>query len=151
MAYYLMDGTSMASPHAAGVVCMMLANGIPAGEVREILHRTAMDLGSPGFDNEHGHGLVNAYWAINNVKEIKLAVGTKTGDTIDAVAQGTVDLKTGNYTLGKIPEGEFRVYGWIDVCNTGTIDDGDYLFESAPIYFEDGGRQTVNINLEEVQ
>ena len=115
------------------------------------MYRTAIDLGTPGFDNYFGHGLVNAYWAINNVKEIKIVVGTRNGNDIEAVAEGTVDLKSQTYTLSKVPEGAYQVFGWIDVRNTNTVDAGDFFFASQTINFGTNDKQTVNIKLEEVK
>ncbi|NLB64837.1 MAG: peptidase S8, partial [Fibrobacter sp.] len=43
--YSYKNGTSMACPHVAGVMGLMLANGLEASAVRDILARTAIDLG----------------------------------------------------------------------------------------------------------
>lgn len=60
------QGTSMASPHVAGVVALMIANGITGVEtIRDALADTATDLGSPGYDTGYGWGLVNAAAAVN--------------------------------------------------------------------------------------
>lgn len=58
-------GTSMACPHAAATAALIIAQGItdPA-EVREILQVTAEDLGSAGFDQAYGHGVIDAYAAV---------------------------------------------------------------------------------------
>lgn len=61
--YYWSAGTSMASPHVAGVAALIIGeNGgsmNPAHVERE-LRATADDLGKPGRDALHGHGRVNA-------------------------------------------------------------------------------------------
>jgi len=70
--YDFFDGTSMASPHAAGVAALVIAAGIEDtngngrinDEVRQRMIDTAIDLGSPGFDTSFGHGLVNAEAAL---------------------------------------------------------------------------------------
>lgn len=58
--------TSCANPNLAGVAALIWSeNGaISGGELREILIGSAMDLGSGGFDNTFGNGLVNAEGAI---------------------------------------------------------------------------------------
>lgn len=57
-AYY--NGTSMATPHVAGVAALAWSNNIncSASEVRNALKQTALDLDSSGRDNRTGWGLV---------------------------------------------------------------------------------------------
>jgi len=58
--------TSMAQPHVAGVVALMLSKNpelLPV-EVDSILQTTALDLGDPGKDNDYGAGRVQAFEAI---------------------------------------------------------------------------------------
>lgn len=58
-------GTSASCPQVAGIVALMLSinNGLTETEVVCRLRTTATDLGSAGFDNSFGYGLVNAYYA----------------------------------------------------------------------------------------
>jgi bacillopeptidase F len=63
--YALKSGTSMASPHAAGVIALLMeafpwATGT---EIKLALIATAMDLGQAGEDNAYGNGLIDAYAA----------------------------------------------------------------------------------------
>jgi len=75
--YCYYSGTSMASPHIAGVVALMLdANpSLTPAQVRQILRDTATDLGGAGYDLEYGSGLVNAAAA---VEAAEAAVATPT-------------------------------------------------------------------------
>ncbi|MGQ0560254.1 MAG: S8 family serine peptidase [Gemmatimonadota bacterium] len=60
------SGTSMASPHAAGVAALILGKnpGWAPADVRNQLRSSANDLGAPGWDPMFGYGRVNARQAV---------------------------------------------------------------------------------------
>lgn len=65
--YATMSGTSMASPHVAGVAALVISSGVTSPDtVRERLISTATDLGTAGRDPWYGYGLVNAAEAVNS-------------------------------------------------------------------------------------
>ena len=57
----------MSAPHVAGVAALIWSHfpGKSAQQVRQAMESSAQDLGSPGRDNEYGHGLVRADLAHN--------------------------------------------------------------------------------------
>jgi serine protease len=61
------DGTSMATPHVAGVAALIWSYfpGKTAAQIRAALTSTAEDLGAPGRDNSFGHGLIRAKNALD--------------------------------------------------------------------------------------
>ncbi|WP_376788680.1 S8 family peptidase [Thermoflexus sp.] len=67
--YIFADGTSMATPHVAGVAGLVWSArpALTADQVCGILLRTAVDLGSPGRDDIYGYGRVNAEAAVRSL------------------------------------------------------------------------------------
>jgi serine protease len=65
--YWSFTGTSMASPHVAGVAALIKSLHPEYGpdEIRQVLQDTAEDLGNPGWDERYGYGLVDAYAAVS--------------------------------------------------------------------------------------
>jgi serine protease len=65
-------GTSMAAPHATGVVALLLTSGVLGSHptpqaIQARLRATAQDLGAPGPDARYGAGLLNAAAALSGV------------------------------------------------------------------------------------
>jgi serine protease len=84
-AYY--NGTSMATPHVAGVAALVWSNNpnCSATDVRDALKSTALDLDAAGRDNKTGYGLVQA-------KAASDALATNcNGTTVPPVSGGTLE------------------------------------------------------------
>ena len=67
--YVLQNGTSMASPHAAGVAALLISQDptLSPQEVQDTLIQTAVDLGAAGRDDRFGHGLIDAHAALSSL------------------------------------------------------------------------------------
>jgi len=70
--YRTLSGTSMATPHVAGVVALMVQAkpNIDNTQAKSILENTATDLGAEGKDNVFGAGRVNADSAVESSKTL---------------------------------------------------------------------------------
>jgi serine protease len=86
-------GTSAACPQVAGVVALMLSVNpdLTETQVRTTLQSTARDLGSSGFDNTYGYGLVNAYAAVSAVSPF--------------ISGPSQICDNGTFTLNNLPSG----------------------------------------------
>ncbi len=67
--YTTMSGTSMATPHVAGLAALLwsFAPALNAAEVRSFIQTTADDLGPAGWDPYFGYGRINAKKAIDAI------------------------------------------------------------------------------------
>ncbi len=65
------SGTSMATPHVAGLMALMLSKNpqLTPREVDSIIETTAIDLGPGGKDNDYGSGRIDCLDAVNATPE----------------------------------------------------------------------------------
>lgn len=71
--YKRLSGTSMACPHASGVLALMIEAdpSLTPSELRAILYETAVDAGADGWDGSYGMGRLDAKAAVEKVLEQK--------------------------------------------------------------------------------
>lgn len=90
--YSSYNGTSMASPHVAGLAALILSQhpALTNEQVRQVLRRTADDVGAVGFDSQAGHGRINALKALQAASPPHLVI---TSPVQFAPVSGSVDVR----------------------------------------------------------
>ncbi len=70
--YIPLFGTSMASPHVAGIAALMrqFNPSMTARQITAAIRSSAVDIGPPGFDSESGFGYVDALAAVQAAEPI---------------------------------------------------------------------------------
>ncbi|MGD9099890.1 MAG: S8 family serine peptidase, partial [Anaerolineae bacterium] len=89
--YY--SGTSMAAPHVAGLIALMISADLQDGvrhldvdELEHFMASTAADLGAPGPDDDYGYGRIDAYDAVRWAR----SAGDLRGMVYDATTSGPI-------------------------------------------------------------
>ncbi len=93
--YVFYQGTSMASPHVAGVCSLLLAvdPALTPAQIENLLKTTAEDLGAPGRDDIYGDGLVDALGAV------QAAQGGGNPNPVLSVSTNSLNFGTTSTTL----------------------------------------------------
>lgn len=133
--YPSVNGTSFAAPHVAGVAALVLdtAPGATVAELRQILTSTAQDVGDPGLDDRHGHGIVDAYRALlaglgmetpvlipGEIVTVRLV--SAPGGALEFSAT-TTEAEGLRWTIEGVPAGTYRLLAGTDRDFDGAIDD----------------------------
>lgn len=89
-------GTSLAAPHVAGGVAMLLGanEDLTNDDIRQVFQRTAVDLGDSGYDTNFGHGLIKLDEAIKYVSAPReVHHGTTSTFAADSVTSRSQDFR----------------------------------------------------------
>jgi thermitase len=96
--YTYMGGTSMATPHVAGLAALIWSAcpDYTNGQIESQIETTAVDLGTPGWDQYYGHGRVDAHAALmwaHNLGASPQSVAFLADDDTDPIPSShTVDV-----------------------------------------------------------
>ncbi|GAA1596977.1 S8 family peptidase [Actinoplanes couchii] len=142
--YATANGTSMATPHVAAVAALLKAYqpDLTPDQIEQTLEKTAVDLGTKGFDTDYGNGRIDAAAAL-------VALGADGGGDSPA-PEVTVDQEDQTVTYGAKTRTTFTVtagdeayagqdaqlcltVGGVDKgCQAVTTDaDGEYVYHRA--------------------
>ncbi len=107
------SGTSMATPHIAGVIALMRqANpNLTTDQIKQILLDTATDLGTEGEDNDYGMGIVDAYEAVQRALAYLEGWGTLAGQITDEASSDPIHGATVS-VLDRPWQATSRADGW---------------------------------------
>ncbi|MFK5956500.1 MAG: S8 family serine peptidase [Planctomycetota bacterium] len=100
--YQSLSGTSMSTPHVAGVAALLrsLRPDLSINEVRDALMSTAVDLGAVGMDNQYGAGRVDVPALLNAYAPLRAdnySISAATGGVVTLTLEASVARAGQNY------------------------------------------------------
>ena len=149
-AYSFEQGTSMASPHVAGVAALLRSvnRDLNPAAVLAILQSTSRDLGASGWDPEYGSGLVDAQAAVALAQSLlrapadSLVVRLQRGGA--TVAEGRADA-AGLFGFENLAAGDYTLEVGTDVDGDGALGEGGELYGMVKVAVSYTGDATQNV------
>ena len=136
--YDIYDGTSMATPHVSGVAALLFGarhGQITPAQVQSAMEASAFDLGTPGWDEYYGYGLVDAKAALGQVIPVEeSATASPTSVGPGGTVTVTVNLSTSSGLTTITANG-------VSLSGTGTTYSGAITANSA------AGTYPIDINV----
>lgn len=137
LSYVTLSGTSLAAPHVAGTMALLLGARPDAsvGAIESAVARSARDLGLHGVDDDYGNGLLDVERALRFLSdgEGRLPVITST-----PVTAATAGAPYTYQVTAADPDGE-RVTISLDIAPTGMGVNGEGLITWTPAGAQAGG------------
>lgn len=141
--YVTAGGTSVATPHVAGVAALVLAAcpDLTRDGLVDRLQSTALDLGDPGFDPYFGHGRVDAAAAVAGcapptpAPETDIFMSVARSGSVSGIAFDDEDIlrfEPGNATWSLLFDGSDVGLSSTDVTGIAFVDGGIWMSFGSP-------------------